>query len=703
MSDESSSSDESVQEARKKATAKWISRLLSSKGSASSGEIGDYKTTEFSTTSLSGKRRIDSNKQVTVNRTVADQSAGGQATEKKNKSPSQPKASCGQCKKSIYDEQPMRFDSKLYHRFCFRCSSCNAQLDNASNTAYLCEAEQRFYCIRCCDCKCWLTNASKSDKESADKAADKESLQKADHVQANDQLKTGSNENKLISSKSIAAERRALSPLPDQLPERINERVKPTQSTAACTSKKCKFCNQILPDYLPDSQRSEPFEPVAIINQQPTAAQTTEQATGQSVAQTDAKPNYELNYKTQINKPKLDSRRSGEQVDGWPAGKLNAAVARRSPNRTQQEKQRIRLVKRPTVGPRIARIIDKLENSLNLKTQAERNFQESFFRDAEQNGREGSLAGEKVENAVGRLNLQENLNGPQKEQRKLSEQTGSPADQPLVRSLEKDLEQTLENKLEQKQDLHPVQSPSDRRPALIEHNEPLGGKANHRPSIRQSIACPNCKKVLPTSLFERGSCRPFCTVHCPNEPPTKKQADVQQEAVRLEEEESPRQTVSAQKMVKNLSDRLGSKSDLRSIRSLDEHYSRLPYGLPAVRGSPVANRLESERRPIRESPAEDAEQLAKQSARQPARQPVKQSLPGDLHLADRQSTTGICCKCGLKVRFNEHANPPLPSKCLCCSTCGGPLSPGRHSPNGEPNAPGRLQRADSYAFNVKHT
>lgn len=690
-----SSSDESVEETRRKA-AKWTAHLLSSKGSADSTEISDYKTTEFSTTSLTGRRQIDPNKQVTVSRSVADQSAGRQANEKtnKNKSPSQQKkANCGQCKKAIYDEQPMRFDSKAYHRFCFRCSSCNAQLDNVSNAAYLCEAEQRFYCIRCCDCKCWLTNASKTDKESTDKepAADKEPVQKADH---HVQTETGLNENKLISSKSLTS--RALSP---PLPARQPERVKPTQS--ADTSKKCKFCNQILPDYRQDSQQTEPF---AIIDRQATAEQTgeqtTAQATEQTVAQTDARLNYQLNYKTQINKPKLDFRQSGEPVDSWPAGRLNQLTARRSPNRTQQENQRIRLAKRPTVGPRIARIIDKLENSLNLKTQTERNFQENFFRDVEQNGKEENLAGEKNDNSVGRLNLRENLpedlpNGQLKEQQKLG------------------------NKLEQNQDLYPVQSPSNRRPVVIEHNELSNAKLNRR----QSIACPNCKKVLPTSLFERGACRPFCTVHCP--------VELEESSVRGTDKTVSR-AMSPQKAMENPANHLSSKSNLRhrirsdlpSIRSVDEHYSRPSLSLPSTRGLPVVNRLESKKKPSRE-PTEDAKQSRMQPAMQSVMQPVikpmiqpmikpmiqpmmqpakqyakqslKPNLPSDPHLAD-QSTTGICCKCGLRVRFNELANPP-PSKCLRCSACGGPLSPGRHSPS----APGRLQRADSYAFNVKHT
>ena len=327
---------------------------------------------------------------------------------------------------------------------------------------------------------------------------------------------------------------------------------------------------------------------------------------------------------------------------------------------------------------------------------------------------------EKVENVVNRLDLKESLKENLVRRPNSSEQTGPPnAKQPSAQpdsleSLGMGLEKNLVTKLEQqKSSLHPVQPLSDRRPSgkNPEHNEPSKFRdslmENTKPSQRQPICCPNCKMILPTSLFiEQGTCQSFCTVHCPHVQP----ADGHTESVRQTEDTKQTKTVkqmdktaSGHKSVENFTNIESNRRTQSNLPAIQEelkqsiaHYNR-PYNLlvpeRTARGLPVSNRLESERRPVKE-PAEETKRSA------------DAHLNSSQNLVD-QSTTGICCKCGLKVRFNERANS-TPAKCLRCSQCGCPLSPGRHSANGEAvhctaACTSRLHGADSYAFNVKHT
>lgn len=284
------------------------------KSNRSDGVTG-YKTDKFSV--------ISSPKQIT------NQLKSNQKGSILNQSISNKKVTCGHCNQIIYDEKPMKFDLKFYHRFCFRCSSCNGQLDNSLNQAFLCEVEKRFYCIKCCDCKCWLTNSDKLNKV---RTIENDQIKKSFQIDKTDRI------NKI-----------------DRIDQNLKTNLVQNELNYLQEVKKCKFCNQILP-----------------VNSQ----------TAQN----------KLNFKTEIQeKQKLnfDQKQLREQLNKKQFNEQNLKKSlTKSPTVRpiigQQEMKQIRLVKKPVIGSRIAQIIDKLEHSLNLQTKTERKFQENFYQSLRQ-------------------------------------------------------------------------------------------------------------------------------------------------------------------------------------------------------------------------------------------------------------------------------------------------------------------------------
>lgn len=652
--------------------------------------VTPYKTTGFSATNVTDIKRTKP-----FDKTIDDRTDKSRFD--KPITQSDAKITCGNCSKPIYDEQPMKFDVKSYHRYCFKCSSCSAQLDNTLNQAYRCEVEKRFYCIRCCDCKCWLTNTDKYDAK----------------VEKNKLVKERGSDKISLDHRPKLADEIANTKLGAQFDTKI---YKNKQTNGRL--KKCKFCNQVLPENLNDLnteqstklvQKEKHDVQIAKAEQTAKAAQLrnnlkTEvqggQATGRqfNLDETQLKENLakqnlisnlrERDEREQRLREQLisDSRQRleeqgvrNEQLVEKAQQNLADQIRKVNLNRSPQigrPDERIRLAKKPVIGPRIARIIDKLEHSLN-QTKRERKFQENFYQNLAESLEQIQQAQSAATRKVGRLK-ERNLNdlGIKKQPTKLDRAVNLP-------NVEQQDRPVHDQSARRQTDFRPNQQKEQHTLKNVKHTE-RNAQNVMQPLDRQTICCPNCKAILPTNLYRKqGGCRPFCTLHCPSE-------------------QKPNQT--------------GQQTYLNKQPKRDEENR---FGKPPTR-TIIDNRRTKPYNLLLNSPTnQPSPPCTNFNRHSPITQTIKSpTKPNIVTTTDRSaaSETGVeqvCCKCGLKVYFNEKVNSapdPAHKSCLKCSICGCALSPGRrHSPNAETlcNFPcsnrlcctGRY----GYAFNVRHT
>lgn len=372
------------------------------------------------------------------------------------------RSNCGHCKKPIYEESPIQFDSKLYHRFCFRCSSCNKQLDNSINQAYQCEAEKRLYCISCCDCKCWLTG----NKDAKTRNKEPETIKNTEptKVKSDLNLKLKSNLNELDGAKK------------DFESNRNDSKAFITPNSVDENVKRCEYCNQILRDNLQKDINSFMLTRTKTV-QIPKPPKLPElnrlEQNTKLLAETE---NLAIDNKTRLHEQSFKQQLKSQN--------------RTESTNDQKEAKKIRLVRKPVIGPRIAKIIDKLENSLNPKI--ERKFQKSFYRNVEQSLEQTQ---DKKRNSVDKLKTVEDNS-----------------------ILERERDKKLEHFNEKLNETFNEYS-NDNRKQNQTKKDPLikDSRLNSR-FDREQIFCPNCKIVLPVNLFfKAGNCKPFCTFHCPYE------------------------------------------------------------------------------------------------------------------------------------------------------------------------------------------